>query len=118
MPKLQKFLGLLFKYVKLFVYVIMVVMFGIPLAVFWGLLMGLATFFRSWVAYPLTKLIMYIVGMAIPAVIQPLRAVLMPLADVAAYPFRHIKIKHDLNGGLLLPLAAQNQQGALGNEAP
>ena len=97
----------MFKYTKLVVYNFFVILLGIFMAFLWAVLYGFIMFYITYIWSPALRLILLLINTALPVITEPLRALLTPLADVAARMFRQIRIKAQLNGGLLSPLAQQ-----------
>lgn len=95
----------MYKYTKLCVYNFFVILLGILMAFIWAILYGFVMFYITYLWSPALRLALILVNTALPLVTEPLRALLSPLADVAARVFRQIRIKAKLNGGLLSPLA-------------
>ena len=103
-PLVYKVIGYVFKYTKLVVYNIFVIIFGFLFAFLWALIYGIVVFVLSWIWSPALRLTLLTVNAILPAVTEPLRALFMPLVDVSARFFRQIRIKLSLDGGLVLPL--------------
>ena len=95
----------MFKYTKLIVYNFFVILLGIFLAFIWAVIYGFIIFYITYIWSPVLRLALLLINTALPLATEPLRALLTPLADVAARLFRQIRIKAQLNGGLLSPLA-------------
>ena len=98
----------MFKYTKLVVYNFFVILLGIFLAFIWAIVYGIIMFYITYVWSPSLRLALILINTALPLATEPLRAFLTPLADVAARIFRQIRIKAQLNGGLLSPLAHEH----------
>ena len=101
---MYKAISFVFKYTKLVVYNIFVVIFGFLFAFFWAFIYGIIVFILSWIWSPALRLILLMINAILPLVTEPLRALFSPLVDVAARFFRQIRIKLSLDGGLVLPL--------------
>ena len=96
--ELFKCLGLAYKFFKLCLYHIFVIVLGIPLAVIWGIINGIAIFLLVWVWAPLLRLTVVSVYAVTPAVTVPIQAILAPLFDAIGRVFRQIRVRGDISG--------------------
>lgn len=81
------------------------IIFGIFLAVIWGIILSFVSFTISWLLYPSLKSFLLVVNSTLPALTEPLKAFFTPLVDVSARFFRQIRVKASLDGGLMSPFA-------------
>ena len=106
-PALYKVLGMVYKYTKLVLYHIFVILVGIPLTIVWAIVNGITTFVLVWVWGPALRYFIVWVYAVTPAVTTPYRALLAPLVDVAARIFRQIRVQANINGSLGKKLGGQ-----------
>lgn len=99
---LYKVLGLVYKYTKLVLYHIFVIVIGIPLMFLWAIINGIMVFVLVWVWGPALRLIITVVYSTAPAFYVPVQAILSPIIDVFARIFRQCVIKGKLSGGLAM----------------
>ena len=93
--------GLIYKYTKLTIYHIFVILIGIPMAILWAIINGIVVFTIVWLWGPAIKLVVLAVYAAAPAFTSPIQAVLAPLADVIARIFRQIRVRANINGSFI-----------------
>ena len=91
-------MGYTYTYVKLIIYNILVVTFGILFAVLYATLNGIMSFIYVWIYGPAIKIILLWVYAVEPLVTAPVRAIFVPLVDGTARIFRQIRIQVHLNG--------------------
>ena len=108
-PLVYKAYGYVFKFTKLILYNLFVIIFGIPLAILWGLQLSLIVFVVTWIYHPGLKIVLLVVNATLPIVTEPLRALFTPLVDVLARVFRQIRVNTTVNGDLLTPLSKTTQ---------
>jgi hypothetical protein len=107
-PALYDILGLSFKYTKLVLYHILVILVGIPLTILWALTNGLTAFMLVWMWGPLLRfLIVWFYAFIVPAVAIPVTALLSPYVDVMARLLSKIKVTANVNGSLVNKPAGQ-----------
>lgn len=92
-PKLNHFLSLSYKYTKLVVYCIFLVVVGVPLTFVWGCINGSTIFCCMWVWSPILKLILLCVHSCAPTIVVPVQVVCGPIVDVSARIFRQIRFQ-------------------------
>lgn len=95
-----KVYGYVFEYTKLIIYNILVFVLGVPFAVFWGIIFSLVSFILTWIWNPVLKLSLLLIGVTMPSVTEPLKALFGPLVDVQARIFRQIHINWKPSGKL------------------
>ena len=100
-PIIHKITAVCYKYTKLFLYNVLVILFGIPLAVLWALIHGLVAFLFTWTVSPAIRLTVFTTNIVMPVVTEPLRVLLTPLVDASARFFSQIRIKADIDGSIL-----------------
>ena len=88
----------IYKYVKFGTYHLFVLVFGIFLAIIFGIINGIVSFGHVWLYGPLLKYTLIVVYSAAPLATVPLVALLTPLVDVHARFFRQIRIRFNLTG--------------------
>ena len=109
-PQLHACLGVTYKYTKLVIYHIFVILIGVPMTLLWALINGIMVFVLVWLYQPVLRLtIMWIYALT-PLVTVPLQAIFTPLVDVGARIFRQIRIKAKLDGALAEKLAGKSRE--------
>ena len=98
-------LGITYKYTKLVVYHIFVILIGIPMALLWALLNGIMVFILVWLYQPALRVTVMWIYAVTPLVTVPLQAIFTPLVDIQARIFRQIRIKANLDGSFAERLA-------------
>jgi hypothetical protein len=106
-PALYKVLGLIFKYTKLVLYHIFVILVGIPLIILWAIINGITAFVLVWMWGPALRYLIVWVHAIVPAVMIPVTALLTPYVDVMARFLSKIKVTANVNGSLGKKLAGQ-----------
>ncbi len=99
-PPLYRILGLIYKYTKLILYHILVVIFGIPLMILAALINGGLVFLLVWVWGPMLRMALISLLAVIPIITVPYVAFYSPIADVVARIFRQCRFRVDLNSAL------------------
>ena len=99
---IKKAIGFIFKYTKLIVYNILVIVFGFLFAAIWAIIYGIHLFILIWIWSPLQRLTLITIHFLLPLTTETLRAVLYPPADAIGRIFRQIRIKASFSGGLNL----------------
>ncbi len=79
-----KIVGLVYKYLKLFIYHFFVFLIGIPLAICWAIINGAIVFTVVWMWGPFLKVISMIAHSLAPLITVATDVILKPLMDVAA----------------------------------
>ena len=97
---IYKVLGLVYKYIKLVLYHIFVILIGIPMTILWALINGLMAFVLVWLWGPALRLTIIIIYSVTPLATVPMQAILTPLVDVLARFFRQIRVRADLGGSV------------------
>ena len=96
--QLYKVVGIIYKYTKLAIYHIFVILIGVPMAIVWAIINGITVFVIVWLWGPAIKLTVLLVYAVAPAFTAPLQAILAPLADIIARIFRQIRIRAHIDG--------------------
>ena len=99
-PILYKVLSVIYKYTKLVLYHIFVILIGIPLTIVWAISNGITVFVLVWVWGPLLRVTIVSVYAVAPLFTAPVRALFTPLVDMTARIFRQIHINSNVNGSL------------------
>lgn len=79
--QLHTFLSLTYKYTKIVIYHILVIIVGIWFAIAWAVINAAVAFFHAWVYGPMLKLMLIIVYMLNPLYSVPVRVLLRPPVD-------------------------------------
>lgn len=79
--QLHTFLSLTYKYTKIAIYHILVIIVGIWFAIAWAVINAAVAFFHAWVYGPMLKLMLIIVYMLNPLYSVPVRVLLRPPVD-------------------------------------
>ena len=87
-----------YTYVKLIIYNLLVVIFGIIFAILYATLNGIMSFVYVWVFGPSLKIILLWVSAVAPFATTPVRVILIPLVNAIARIFRQIRIQVHLSG--------------------
>ena len=107
---IKKVIGIVFKYTKLVVYNILVIVFGFLFAFLWAITYGIVVFILTWIWSPVQRLTLITIHFLLPLTTETLRALLYPLADAVGRIFRQIRVKASFDGGLNLQgLAGRTQ---------
>ena len=99
---IKKVIGFIFKYTKLVVYNILVIVFGFLFAFNWAIIYGIVVFTLTWIWSPVQRLTLITIHFLLPLTTETLRALLYPLADAIGRIFRQIRVKASFGGGLNL----------------
>ena len=102
-------LGVTYKYTKLVIYHIFVILIGVPMAILWAILNGLMVFILVWLYQPVLRVTVMWIYALTPLFTVPIQAILTPLVDVSARIFRQIRIKANLEGSFADRLAGRSQ---------
>ncbi len=94
-PIVYKIIGLVYKYLKLFIYHFFVFLIGIPLAILWAITNGIIIFTVVWMWGPLLKVISMMTYSLAPLVTVATEVSLRPFMDMSARVFRQIRVKGD-----------------------
>ena len=108
-PQLNTCLGITYKYTKLVIYHIFVILIGVPMAILWAILNGIMVFILVWLYQPVLRVTVMWIYAFTPLVTVPIQAIFTPLVDVSARIFRQIRIKASLDGSYAEKLAGRNQ---------
>ncbi|XP_019857380.1 PREDICTED: uncharacterized protein LOC109585694 [Amphimedon queenslandica] len=98
-PQVYAIYNKVFHFTKAIVYNGLVLIFGIFITLVWAFLASILAFVTTWVWWPIMRSALFVSGATIPAVVEPMKAFLTPLADVHARIFRQIRINATFNGG-------------------
>ena len=98
LPKLTNFLGLGYKYTKLVVYCILLILVGVPMTFVWACVNGSAVFLSMWVLGPFLKLFTLCIHSCAPVIVTPVQVVCTPIVDVFARYLRQIRLQAILLG--------------------
>ena len=109
-PPLHLVTGLMYKYTKLVVYHIFVILIGFVFAFIWAIINGITAFIHVWLWGPALKLTLLWIYAVTPLVTVPLRAIFTPLVDIQARIFRQIRVQANLTGPFAEKFAG-GQQG-------
>ena len=90
---LYQVLGIIYKYTKLVLYHIFVIIVGIPLTIVWAIVNSITTFYLVWMWGPALRLFMVLIYAVAPAVTIPFNALVSPVVDVFARIFRQCRIR-------------------------
>ena len=101
---------MVYKYTKLVIYHIFVILIGIPLAIIWAVINGIMVFILVWLYQPVLRMTVMWIYAVTPLVTVPLQAIYTPLVDAHARIFRQIRIKAKLDGSFAERLAGINSQ--------
>ena len=74
--QLYKVVEIIYKYTKLTIYHIFVILIGIPMAIVWAIVNGITVFTVVWLCGPAIKLTVSLVYALAPAFTAPLQAIL------------------------------------------
>ena len=116
-PELNLCLGLCYKYTKLVIYHIFVILIGVPMAILWAIINGIMVFVLVWLYQPALRLTIMWIYAATPLITVPLQAIFTPLVDVSARLFRQIRVKATLDGSFAERLAAGGRRDSQSNAA-
>ena len=97
---LYKVLGIVYKYTKLVLYHIFVILIGVPLMFLWAIVNGIMAFILVWVWGPALRLLVVVVYSVAPAYVVPVQAIFSPIVDVFARIFRQCVIQAKMSGGM------------------
>ena len=86
-------MGAVYKYTKLIIYHILVILTGIPVALIWGLSSGCTVFSLVWLYQPWLRVFVTCVYACAPLFTAPMQATLTPLIDVLGHICQQIRIK-------------------------
>ena len=100
-------MDVIYRYTKLIVYHLFVVLFGFIFIIFFAIINGITAFVHVWIYGPLAKFILLWMYAFMPLITEPLRAFLTPLVDVSARIFRKIRIQANVTGPFADALAAR-----------
>ena len=107
-PQLHMCLGITYKYTKLVIYHIFVILIGIPISLLWAIINGIMVFVLVWIYQPALRMVIMWIYAITPLATVPLQAIFTPLVDVGARIFRQIRIKVRLDGSFAERLAGQS----------
>lgn len=107
-PPLHLVTGVMYKYTKLVVYNIFVILIGFIFAFIWAIINGINAFIHVWLWGPALKLTLLWIYAVTPLVTVPLRAICTPLFDVLARIFRQIHVQANLTGSFPEKFVGQN----------
>lgn len=93
LPKLMHFLSLSYKYTKLVVYCIFLILVGVPMTFVWGCVNGSTVFCCVWMWGPTLKLIKLTVHSCAPAIVVPVQVICTPIVDVFARMLRQLRLQ-------------------------
>lgn len=93
LPKLMHYLNLCYKYTKLVVYCICLILVGVPMTFVWGCVNGAAVFCCVWLWGPTLKLIKLSVHSCAPACVLPVQVICTPIVDVFARILRQVRMQ-------------------------
>ncbi len=88
------------------------IVFGILISFLWAVVLGTLSFILAWLLNPALKATILTVSRILPALTEPLKALLTPLVDVHARIFRQIRVRSWLEGGLMSPFAKREEHAA------
>ena len=92
-PKIVNCLDISYKWTKLVSYYIFVILIGVPLAMVWACMNGLAVFCCVWVWGPYLKLILLCLHSCAPAIVTPVQVLCTPIVDVFARILRQVRVQ-------------------------
>lgn len=87
-------MNVVYKYTKLIIYHILVILFGIAFTIFFAIFNGLISFIHVWMYGPFLKITILWVYALTPLLTVPLRA----MVDVCARSFRQFRIQAKFTG--------------------
>lgn len=93
LPKLIHYLGLGYKYTKLVVYCIFLILIGVPMTFVWACINGTAVFYCVWCWGPSLKLIKLFVHSFAPAIVLPMQVICSPIVDIFARILRQMRVQ-------------------------
>lgn len=96
-PAIYKAVGLVYKYIKLVLYHVLVIVLGIPLAILWAILNGIMIFVYVWIWGPVLRFFIIHVYSVAPAATVPVRAILGPVFETIGLMLSHIRFKGKLS---------------------
>lgn len=97
---LYQYLGLIYKYTKLTLYHILVLLLGIPSMLIWAIINAVLTFILVWMWGPMLRALIVCMYALAPWVYVPYTAIMTPIIDVQARIFRQCIIRAKLSGGV------------------
>eukprot|EP00731_Ephydatia_muelleri_P030370 Em0021g893a len=89
---IYKVYGITYKYIKLAVYHLLVLVFGIPIAIIWALINAIIAFTCTWLWSPVLKIVVLLIYGISPLVTETVRAFMSPLVDMSARILRQIRL--------------------------
>lgn len=89
----RHYLALCYKYTKLVVYIILLILVGVPMTFVWACVNGSAVFCCMWVWGPALKLVTLCVHSCAPAIVLPVQVICGPVVDVLARILRQIRMQ-------------------------
>lgn len=97
---IYKVLELVYKYTKLAIYHLFVVLVGIPLTIMWALFNGFWVFFLVWLYGPFLKLTIISTRALLPLYVLSVQFLLTPMVDALGRFFSHIRVRAVLGGSV------------------
>lgn len=91
--QLHATVGIGYKYTKLVVYYILVILVGVPMTFVWGFLTGSTVFCCVWLWGPALKIFTLCCHLGAPVIYIPFQVICAPIVDVAARIFRQVRMQ-------------------------